>query len=138
MEEVSQNKPNKFPAIWTSLFNLNMVSTKHQAGFIPNSHRGLPRPWMRIPMHMAVGDGWLGDSRHAHWGGQGEVYIASEKGGGQFQQFSPGIGGRDDLGPGTPKYRYALFIGVSEVPLNYLDTSPVHAILKAFNGTHTQ
>jgi hypothetical protein len=63
------------------LFNLNMVSTKHQAGFIPNSNRGLPRPWLRIPMHMAVGDGWLGDSRHAHWGGQGEVYIAFEWGG---------------------------------------------------------
>jgi hypothetical protein len=49
-----------------------MVSTKTQAGFVPMSHRGLPRPWLEVPMHISVGDAWIADSRTVHWGEQGE------------------------------------------------------------------
>ena len=78
-------------------------------------------------MHISVGDAWIADSR---WGEQGEQgHLSLNPRPLQNKPISLANGGRDDLGPRTPKYRYALFIGVFEIPVVYNDTSPTHVIV---------
>ena len=78
--------------MWTFLVALNMQNCGESgAGFVPHSHRGMPRPYFRVPMQVKQshvyppspmisllqengnvadkGDGWLADARTIHWGG---------------------------------------------------------------------
>ncbi len=55
--------------MWSFLMGLNMKNQgRGQACFVPHSHKGLPRPWWEVPMHINMGDGWVGNSRTSHYG----------------------------------------------------------------------
>lgn len=88
--------------MYTFLLALNMRNQgRGQAAFVPYSHRGLAKPWIEVPMHLNPGDAWVGDSRTAHYGG-----------------------GWASMGPGTPRYRYALFVSYQTRRWDYTTQVP--------------
>lgn len=83
----------------------------NQARFIPQSHRGLPNPFWEVPMHCSPGDAAVLDARTMHYGG-----------------------GWVDLGTGTPKYRYAIFLGFHAQHWNYLNRGVKHILFCPIPG----